>query len=124
MPYAAKRPCTVCGRLSDSSRCEDHRRAPQRALDRERGGANARGYTYRWQKESKAFLRAHPLCECDECQAGKLRVMAATVVDHRKPHRGDPVLFWDQSNWQAMAKDCHDKKTATEDGGFGNPRRA
>jgi len=30
-------------------------------------------------------------------------------------------LFWDNTNWQSMAKECHDKKTATEDGGFGNP---
>ena len=44
---------------------------------------------------------------------------AASVVDHRVPHRGDMALFWDSSNWQSMAKECHDRKTATEDGGFG-----
>jgi 5-methylcytosine-specific restriction protein A len=27
-------------------------------------------------------------------------------------------LFWDSSNWQAMAKVCHDRKTARQDGGF------
>jgi len=30
-------------------------------------------------------------------------------------------LFWDRNNWQSMAKACHDRKTAAEDGGFGNP---
>jgi 5-methylcytosine-specific restriction enzyme A len=30
------------------------------------------------------------------------------------------TLFWDRNNWQAMAKACHDKKTASEDGGFGH----
>jgi len=53
------------------------------------------------------------------CQAGKLRLTAANVVDHRIPHRGDEELFWDESNWQAMAKECHDRKTAAEDGCFG-----
>lgn len=43
----------------------------------------------------------------------------ATVVDHKIPHKGDMRLFWDRNNWQAMAKVCHDRKTAQEDGAFG-----
>lgn len=31
------------------------------------------------------------------------------------PHRGDQKLFWDESNWQALCKPCHDRKTWTED---------
>jgi 5-methylcytosine-specific restriction protein A len=77
-------------------------------------GSTERGYTYRWQKESKAFLREHPLCECEECQAGELRVTTASVVDHHIPHRGDQALFWDRRNWRAMAKACHDRKTQRE----------
>jgi 5-methylcytosine-specific restriction protein A len=38
----------------------------------------------------------------------------ATVVDHIVPHRGDPVLFWDEANWQGLCKLCHDAKTARE----------
>jgi 5-methylcytosine-specific restriction protein A len=37
------------------------------------------------------------------------------VVDHVVPHRGDPVVFWDQDNWRALCKRCHDAKTARED---------
>ncbi|MDH5612202.1 MAG: HNH endonuclease [Gammaproteobacteria bacterium] len=85
-----------------------------------RESAAKRGYGRAWQKAREGFLRKHPLCECDECQAGVKRVMAATVVDHKVPHRGDKVLFWDRNNWQAMAASCHNKKTAREDGGFGN----
>ena len=33
------------------------------------------------------------------------------TVDHIIPHRGDPELFWDRSNWQALCKNCHDRKT-------------
>lgn len=65
-------------------------------------------YTYKWQKASKAFLAAHPLCQCPECDEGRKRVRASTVVDHKIPHRGDLELFWDVGNWQAMAKECHD----------------
>jgi 5-methylcytosine-specific restriction enzyme A len=76
--------------------------------------ASARGYDRKWQKESKAFLAEHPLCQCPDCDDGRKRSTAATVVDHRIPHRGDMTLFWDRSNWQAMAKPCHDRKTQQE----------
>ena len=65
-------------------------------------------YSYKWQRASKGFLARHPLCQCPQCAEGKIRVRAATVVDHKIPHRGDMKLFWDQNNWQSMAKDCHD----------------
>lgn len=73
-------------------------------------------YDAKWRKASKAFLREHPLCACG-CR-GK-----ATIVDHIRPHRGDLGLFWDRSNWQAMTKAHHDRKTARDDGGGGNVRR-
>lgn len=98
----------------------------ERGIDRprrdNRPGSTKRGYGYRWQKASKAFLKLHPLCQCDECKTLG-RVRESTVVDHKIPHKGNKVLFWDRSNWQAMAKTCHDRKTATQDGGFGNKKR-
>lgn len=51
-----------------------------------------------------------------------MHLTAAEVVDHKIPHGGDMVLFWDRNNWQALAKACHDRKTATRDGGFGRAR--
>ena len=93
-----------------------------REHDRQRETSTQRGYGYRWQKASKAFLAKHPLCMCDDCREGEIRVTAATVVDHHIPHRGDMALFWDSSNWRSMAKACHDAKTAREDAGFGNVR--
>jgi 5-methylcytosine-specific restriction protein A len=41
-------------------------------------------------------------------------VVLATVVDHIVPHRGDQRLFWDEANWAALCKPCHDAKTARE----------
>ena len=63
-----------------------------------------RGYNYKWQQARAKFLQANPLCHMCE-SAG--RVVAATVVDHREPHRGDQELFWRRSNWAAMCSSCH-----------------
>lgn len=74
--------------------------------------AAKRGYGSRWQRASKRYLQSHPLCA--KC-AKDGRYTKATVVDHIVPHRGDPALFWDESNWQPLCKPCHDHKTLTED---------
>ena len=75
-----------------------------------RGGASARGYDARWRTARALVLKQHPLCAF--CQAeGKL--VQATVVDHIIPYRGDQRLFWDQSNWESLCKECHDKKTGS-----------
>ena len=42
-------------------------------------------------------------------------ILFLLLLDHIIPHRGNPVLMWDESNWQALCKPCHDKKTWTED---------
>lgn len=117
-PLAAPRPCTYpgCGALTATGRCPRHQGAERREADRRRGSAAERGYDGRWSKARAAYLRAHPLCV--RCEAKGL-VVAASVVDHIVPHRGDPKLFWDSGNWQPLCKVCHDHKTATEDGGFG-----
>lgn len=81
------------------------RSTPQTAV---RPNSTARGYGYRWQQRRKLYLDEHPLCVM--CQA-EGRVEAATVVDHRIPHRGDESLFWDEGNWQALCKLHHDRKT-------------
>lgn len=123
MPFAAPHPCShpSCSVLvpaGEGRYCDQHKRAERKAVDARRDKAVRSLYTYRWSQASKAFLVKHPLCECSDCKAAG-RIVASEVVDHIKPHCGDFNLFWDRSNWQAMSKPCHDRKTATEDGGFG-----
>ena len=62
-------------------------------------------YDSQWQQARAAFLAAHPMCRLCE-HLGRLTL--ATVIDHIRPHRGDPLLFWDQTNWQPLCKPCHD----------------
>ena len=110
MPMKPKRPCKHpgCPSVTGGQYCELH--AALHTSDR--GSAFERGYSYRWQAARKQFLANRPLCV--ECQReGKLT--PATIVDHIKPHRGDPALFWDEKNWQPLCKKCHDRKTRLED---------
>jgi 5-methylcytosine-specific restriction protein A len=74
----------------------------------QRGNSTQRGYDRRWRNARRDFLRAHP--QCAECIKEE-RYIAATVVDHITPHRGNQLLFWDVSNWQPLCKPCHDLKT-------------
>jgi len=121
MPYLPQRPCKQpgCPHLTNdkSGYCDQHKPAQQRLRDAQRGSANERGYTYQWHKRRTLYLKENPLCA--ECLKEN-RITAAEVVDHIKPHKGDQGLFWDESNWQSLCRPCHDKKTAAEDGAFGN----
>lgn len=81
-----------------------------------RPSSHKRGYNRQWQVASSAFLVDHPLCE--HCRTAG-RLTSATCVDHIKPHKGDPALFWDRTNWQALCTSCHGIKTARYDGAFG-----
>ena len=67
--------------------------------------------TARWQRLRRKVLKRDGL----RCQAtgalllGKHPEPNSPVVDHRIPHRGDPVLFWDEGNLQVVSKAYHDK---------------
>ncbi|QHS33914.1 HNH endonuclease [Piscirickettsia salmonis] len=58
---------------------------------------------------------------CKQCLKDDT-LIPATEVDHIKPHDGDHDLMWKQSNWQALCKPCHSRKTVNEDGGFGRKK--
>jgi len=75
----------------------------------------------RWYTDRAwAGVRARVLAEEPECvYCGE----PSAVVDHIEPHRGDRELFFARSNLQGVCKSCHDRKTARQDGGFGNARR-
>ena len=60
----------------------------------------------RWRKTSQLYLIQHPVCEI----CGR----PATDVDHIVPHKGDERLFWLVTNFQALCRDCHNKKTYEE----------
>ena len=112
LPRIPNHPCAHpgCPRLVPKGKkyCEDH----IGLHPEEQRSASVRGYGSRWQKARKRYLEAHPLCvEC--LKEG--RYEKATDVDHIIAHRGDSVLFWDESNWQALCHRHHSEKTRRED---------
>lgn len=121
VPSLPKRPCAVPGcpnfACKGGARCAEHDRLQPRRIARE---SDALYKTGAWRALRTQQLRRAPLCA--EClRAGK--IVPATEVDHITPHKGDVNLFFDAKNLQSLCKKCHARKTAREDGGFGNPKR-
>lgn len=76
----------------------------ERAYERDRGNFRQRGYTPSWDKLAKLYRVNHPLCL--GCEAVG-RVEPTTLVDHVVPHRGDPMLMWDEGNLQPSCTPHH-----------------
>jgi 5-methylcytosine-specific restriction endonuclease McrA len=74
--------------------------------------------TARWQRLRLQQLERQPLCEfC--LKLGKIE--AATVADHKIPHRGDANLFFDIDNLQSLSDFCHSSlKQQEENRGYSN----
>lgn len=113
----APRRCACGHTIAPGLLCACQRR---RAAEREanRPTARQRGYSGKWDRESRAFL-ALPENRLCACGCGR----PATVVDHRIAHKGDARLMWSRSNWQPMFGACNNRKAAKSEGGFGNPLR-
>lgn len=100
------------------TKCEKHK--VNRDESRQRNSYDTWYNRAAWKRLRNTWLNEHPLCE--EClRSGE--IVQAEVVDHIDPHRGDWTKFMDRGNLQSLCKPCHDRKTASEDGGFGNRRK-
>ena len=65
----------------------------------------------RWRKAAAQYKRDNPLCiECKE--AG--RISPTYACDHIRPHHGNERLFWLESNWQPLCRECHNRKSQGE----------
>jgi 5-methylcytosine-specific restriction protein A len=61
--------------------------------------------TAAWKQAREAQRQKQPLCE--RCLA-KHFLVPMTVVNHRKPHKGDRDLFIDPDNHESLCAPCHD----------------
>ncbi|MFA5593217.1 MAG: HNH endonuclease [Micavibrio sp.] len=124
MPFAAPTPCRHPGCpavVNVPGYCAKHQRDARqwdnKARARQRQAKRALPTNdRRWRRLRALVLQEQPLCALC-AQAGLVK--AASVVDHIN---GD-ALDNDRSNLQALCASCHARKTAREDGGFGNPKR-
>jgi len=106
MPTQAPHFCVVpgCSTLTVRRRCLAH------AVQTEHARPNyavRRWYrTPRWKA-----LRALVLREAGYTCAGCGKVALALEVDHITKHEGNPALFWNPQNLQALCSRCHIAKT-------------
>lgn len=84
----------------------------QRSRDRDATQEWRRWYkTARWQRLRKSVL-VRDGYRCQQTGAllvGKYPAPNSPVADHKMPHRGDPELFWDIDNIEAVSKEYHDR---------------
>lgn len=104
--------------LLSTSRAEANRAYDQRRAE---NNEYRRWYDLKRWKDLREHILVRDLYTCQATGAmltGKHPAADSPVVDHIKPHRGDPDLFWDPNNLRAVAKHWHDSvKQAMEKGG-------
>lgn len=81
--------------------------------------------TPRWQAlRRKVLLRDGYVCrQTGVPLIGKYPAPDSPTVDHIKPHRGDPALFWDEANLQAVSKEWHDREKQRQEHAAARQRR-
>ena len=123
MPNKPKRLCKHpgCNQLIDTTYCSTHQQLHiQKRRDYDINSRQSYHDWYsckRWRLLRMHWLKCNPLCV--ECSKNH-RLVPATVVDHIVPHKGKQSMFYDTNNLQSLCKQCHDIKTARDNGGFGN----
>lgn len=73
--------------------------------------------TARWQKLRAKVLK-RDLFTCQKTGVlvtGKYPAPNSAVADHKKAHRGDPALFWDEDNIETVSKAYHDAEKQREE---------
>ncbi len=74
-------------------------------------------YGPEWRELRAQHIKLFPAC----VDCGKIH--KSNHVDHIRPHKGNRSLLLDPSNLQTKCATHHNRKTAKNDGGFGNPRK-
>jgi 5-methylcytosine-specific restriction protein A len=109
MPTAPALPCRA-------PLCPHRQPCPTHSEESLRGNGEVRKWyrCARWRHPERG-LRARTLARfplCVMCAAAG-RITPTVDVDHVIPHRGDPVLFWDEENLQGLCKTHHTRKTGS-----------
>lgn len=102
-----KKPCAYqgCPKLIEKGEryCEVHKKIRDKEYDKYgRGYNHSKRYNSDWSRISKAYRKAHPLCEkCLE----EGRAVTATLVHHKKPIAEGGTNETD--NLQSLCNRCH-----------------
>lgn len=106
MPLRPLRACVVpgCSVLVSTGRCAPH--AVALAHTRPNRDVRKWYYTETW-RSLRLMVLTDAMYTCAQCGM----VQAELDVDHIVKHNGDPAVFWDRANLQALCKPCHSAKT-------------
>lgn len=92
----------------------------EQARSRQRDASQAYRAWYKtaaWQKKRLKILE-RDLYTCQRTGVlliGKYPAGNSPVVDHKRPHRGDERLFWDDDNLHSVSKAFHDSVKQSEE---------
>jgi 5-methylcytosine-specific restriction protein A len=124
MAIKPKHPCSHpgCAALVDKGKCPEHSKQDAKRYDNQRGSAHQRGYTARWARYSKWFIRQPENVFC------KLQLPGCTnltgCVDHIQPCPPTDPLFWSPANHQGACIHCNSVKGKRYIVGEGKPFEA
>lgn len=104
-------PYPGCTDLTDGGRCPEHRKEQKAEWQARRKPGSWKPYSGRWRRLRLMVLARDPICMI-------CRREQSTDADHvvARSKGGDNSL----DNLQGLCHRCHSRKTATEDGAFGN----
>lgn len=104
-------PTPGCPTLTPGGRCPPCQAQATKDRPKHRNAGRGR----RWANASARYLEDHPYCECEQCAPlPPLQRDLATEVDHIDGLGPLGPRGYDPTNWQAMSKRHHSRKTARE----------
>lgn len=116
---------SVCARTGCRNLVEDGGLCSQCAAKRKPNPSGRKSVSVKgWMNSARYRNRRREWIKgklCVFCLEKGIRKFADTL-EHKIAHCGDYELFWNEENWQGSCWSCHSRKTAKEDGGFGNPK--
>jgi 5-methylcytosine-specific restriction protein A len=122
MPQRAPRHCPRCGNAY-VGRCQVCAQRWRHTTELRQAGRPDPYDDPQWRRFSRAYLREHPTCECDDhVRLPAWRRPRSQVVDHIDGLGPLGPRGYDLTNLQALTRPCHARKTAMHDGGYGHRR--
>lgn len=76
--------------------------------------------SYKWRTYRVSWIMSNPFCEI--CQKNN-QLIPTNQINHLKPWRFWPSLFWDEQHWQPLCHSCHSKETYVAHGSFGRDKK-
>ncbi|MDI7923391.1 HNH endonuclease [Ferirhizobium litorale] len=105
---------TLKPRLSSASHTISKSAPITRDQERAQRAPWRKWYSLKRWRDMRWDVLVEAMFTCQMC--GTLeRDTSRLVADHRKPHRGDPVLFWDRANLQCLCEPCHSTEKQKEE---------